>query len=109
MVSSIESVESLEGSHQLVTSFSVEVFPEGLQAEQKNGGWREALENELNEKNSEGHHITTGSKYLVGSSSSQNCNSKYPTLMVVSETWTQQVLIDQLFSVPKRLTLARML
>ena len=33
--------------------------------EQKIGGWREALENELNLKDSEAYHRPTGSKYLV--------------------------------------------
>ena len=45
MVSSIESLERLEHSHELVTSLSVQVFPGALQTEQKVGGWREALEN----------------------------------------------------------------
>ena len=38
MVSSIESLERLEHSHELVTSLSVQVFPEALQTEQKVGG-----------------------------------------------------------------------
>ena len=45
MVSSIESLERLERSHELVTSLSVHVFPGALQTEQKVGGWREALKN----------------------------------------------------------------
>ena len=48
LTSSIESLERLERSHELVTSLSVEVFPGALQTEQKIGGWREALENETN-------------------------------------------------------------
>ena len=99
MTSSIESLERLELAHELVTSLSVEVFPGALQTEQKIGGWREALENEMNLKDSEDYHKPTGSKYLVGSSSAPLCNSTYPTLMVVMDARTQQVLIDQLFSV----------
>ena len=68
MTSSIESLERLELAHELVTSFSVEIFPGALQTEQKIGGWREALENEMNLKDSEAYHSPTGSKYLVGSS-----------------------------------------
>ena len=101
MTSSIESLERLERAHELVTSLSVEVFPGALQTEQKIGGWREALENEMNLKDSEAYHKPTGSKYLVGSSSAPYCSSRYPTHMVVMDVRTQQVLIDQLFSVPK--------
>ena len=56
MTSSIESLERLERAHGLVTSLSVEVFPGALQTEQKIGGWREALENEMNLKDSEAYH-----------------------------------------------------
>ena len=108
MTSSIESLERLERAHELVTSLSVEVFPGALQTEQKIGGWREALENEMNLKDSEAYHKSTGSKYLVGSSSAPYCSSIYPTHMVVMDARTQQVLIDQLFSVPKCVRLARM-
>ena len=58
-------------------------------------------------KDSEDQHRPTGSKYLVESSSARYCNSKYPTQMVVPDWRTQQVLIDQFFSVPKSLRLAR--
>ena len=101
MMTSIESLERLERAHEVVTSLSVEVFPGALQTEQKIGGWREILENEMNLKDSEAYHKPTGSKYLVGSSSAPYCNSRYPTHMVVTDARTQQVLIDQLFSVPK--------
>ena len=106
--SSIESLERLERAHGLVTSLSVEVFPGALQMEQKTGGWREALENEMNLKDSEAYHRPTGSKYLVGSSSAPYCNCKNPTLMVMMDARTQQVLVDQLFSVPKCVRWARM-
>ena len=86
----------------------MEVSPGALQTEQKIGGWREALENEMNLKDSEAYHKPTGSKYLVGSSSAPYCNSRYPTHMVVMDARTQQVLNDQLFSVPKCVRLARM-
>ena len=106
MTSSIESLERLERAHELVTSLSVEVLPGALQTEQKIGGWREALENEMSLKDSEAYH--SGSKYLVGSSSAPYCNSRYPTHMVVMDARTQQVLVGQLFSVPKCVRLARM-
>ena len=108
MTSSIESLERLERAHELVKSLSVEVFPGALQTEQKIGGWREALENEMNLKDSEAYHRPAASRYLVGSSSAPYCNSRYPTHMVVMDARTQQVLVDQLFSVPKCVRLARM-
>ena len=108
MTSSIESLERLERAHGLVTSLSVEVFPGVLQTEQKIGGWQEALENEMNLKDSETYHRPTGSKYWVGSSSAPYCNSRYPTHLMVKDARTQQVLVDQLSSVPKCVRLARM-
>ena len=105
MTSSIESLERLERAHELVTSLSVEVIPGALQTKQKIGGWREALENEMNWKDSEAYHRPTGSKCLVGSSSAPYCN---PTHMVVIDARTHQVLVDQLLSVPKWVRLARM-
>ena len=56
ITSSIESLERLERAHRLVTSLSVKVIPGALQSEQKIGGWREALENEKNLKDSEAYH-----------------------------------------------------
>ena len=38
VVSSIESLERLERSHELVTSLGVEVFPVALETERKTGG-----------------------------------------------------------------------
>ena len=108
MTSSIESLVSLERAHELVTSLSVEVFPGALRTEQKIGSWRESLENEMNLKHSEGYHKTVGSKYLVVSSGALYCKCKYPTHPVVIDARTQHRLIDQLFSVPKCVRLARM-
>ena len=108
MTSSIESLERLERAHGLVTFLSVEVFPGALQTEQKIGGWREALENEMKLKDSDAYHRPAGSKYLVASSSAPYCNSRYPTHMLVMDAKTQQVLVDQIFSVPKCVRLARM-
>ena len=99
LTSSIESLERLEHAHGLVTSLRVEVFP---------GALREVLENEMKLKDIEAYHRPTGSKYLVGSSSAPYFNSRYPTHMVVMDARTQQVLVDQLFSVPKCVRLARM-
>ena len=108
MVSSIESLDRLERAHELATSLSVEVFPGAIQTEQKNGSWRDALETEMNLKYNMGYQKTVGLKYLVGSSAAPDCNSKYPTHMVVVDARTQHRLIDQLFSLPKCVRLSRM-
>ena len=108
MISSIEFLEGLERAHEQVTSLSEEVFPGALQTEQKIGSWREALENKMNLKHSEEYHKTSGSKYVVVSSAASDCNSKYPTHLVVIDARTQHRLIDQLFSVPKCVRLSRM-
>ena len=62
----------------------------------------------MNLKETEAYHRPTVSKYLVGSNSAPYCNSRYPTHMVVMDARTQQVLVDQFFSVPKCVRLARM-
>ena len=108
MTSSIESLKRLKRAHGLVSSLSVEVFPGALQTEQKDGGWREALENEMNLNDSEAYHRPTGSKVLVSSSSAPYCDSKYLTHMVVMDVKTQQLLVDLLFSKPKCVMLATM-
>ena len=84
------------------------MFPGALQTEQKIRGWREALENKMNLKDNEAYHRPTGSKDLVCSSSAPYCNSRYPTHIVVMDTRTQQVLVDQLVSVSKCVRLVRM-
>ena len=101
-------MERLELAHELFTSLSVEVFPGALQTEQKNGGWRDALENEMNLKDRKADHRPSCSKYLMSSSSAPYFNSKQLTHMVVLDERTEQVMIDQFFSVPKCVRLARM-
>ena len=93
VTSSIESLERLERAHELVTALSVEVVPGSLQTEQKIGSWREALEV---------YHKTAGSKYLVGSTSSPYCNSKYPTHLVVVNFRKEHRLIDHFFGAQVR-------
>ena len=75
----------------------MKLFPGALQ--EKIGGIRELFEDEMNLKDSEGHHRPAGSKYLMGSSSAPYCISKYPTHMVVLDARIQQVLIGQVFRV----------
>ena len=49
-----------------MTTLCVKVFPGALPKEQKIGCWRAALEKEIYIKQSEGHHRSAGSKYMVG-------------------------------------------
>ena len=62
----------------------------------------------MNLKHSKGYHKTVGSKYLVGSRSAPNCNSKYPTHVVVVDVKTQHRWIYEFFSVPECLRLSMM-
>ena len=87
MISSIESLEHLERTHELVTSLRVEMLPGSLQTKQKIESWLEALENEMNLKHSMGYHKTVGLKYLVGSSAAPFCNSKCRRLLVVVDAF----------------------
>ena len=52
----------------MVTAISVEVFPGVLQTKQKHTGkWREAIEVEMNIRESENYRRPSGARYLVGS------------------------------------------
>ena len=54
MFGSLESLLNLEQKHEIVTAISVEVFPGVLQTEQNCiGKWREAIEAEMNIRQSE--------------------------------------------------------
>ena len=74
MKSSIESLERLERAHGLVTSLSVEVFPGAPKTEQKIGGWREALENEMNLKDSDAYHRPTGPPKILRRDDACTCD-----------------------------------
>ena len=68
MFGSLESLLNLEQKHEIVTTIRVEVFPGLLQTEQKYiGKWREAIEGEMNIRQSETYRRPTGARYLVGS------------------------------------------
>ena len=76
MVNLIESLKRLKRAHEWSQS-----LVGNCSLEQKIGVWQDALENEMNLKDSEAYRRPAGSKYLVGSSSAAYCNSKY------SHTW----------------------
>ena len=81
---SLESQLNLEQKHDMFTAISVEVFPGDLQTEQKHiGKWREAIEAEM-------------------------CRSRYPVHFVAVDVKSTRTIVDQAFSVPKCVRLARM-
>ena len=109
MFGSLESLLNLEQKHEMVTAISVEVFPGVLQTEQKhNGKWKEAIEAEMNIRHSETYRRPSGARYLVGSTLAPMCKSRYPVPFVAVVDKSTKTIVDQAFSVPKCVRLARM-
>ena len=109
MIGSLESLLNLEQKHEMVTAISVEVFPGVLQTEQKYiGKWREAIETEMNIRHSETYCRPSGARYLVGSTLAPMCRSRYPVHFVAVDVKSTRTIVDQAFSVPKCVRLARM-
>ena len=109
MFGSLESLLNLEQKHEMVTAISVEVFPGVLQTEQKQiGKWREAIEVEMNILHSETYRRPPGARYLVGSNLDPMCKSRYPVHFVAVDVKSTRTIVDQAFSVPKCVRLARM-
>ena len=93
----------------MVTTISVEVFPGVLQTEQKYiGNWIEAIEAEMRIRHSETYRSPTGARYLVGSILAPMCKSRYPMHFVAVDAKSTRTIVDQAFSVPKCVRLARM-
>ena len=109
MFGSLESLLNLEQRHEMVTAISVEVFPRVQQTEQKYiGKWREAIETEMNIRYSETYCRPPGARYLVGSTLAPMCKSRYPVHFVAVDVKSTRTIVDQAFSVPKCVRLARM-
>ena len=105
----LESLLNLEQKHEMVTAISVEVFPGVLQTEQKHiGRWREAVEAEMNFRQGETYRRPSGARYLVGSTLVPMCKSRYPVHFVAVDVRSTRTIVDQAFSVPKWIRLARM-
>ena len=93
----------------MVLAISVEVFPGVLQTEQKHiGKWREAIEAEMNIRHNEIYRKPSGARYLVGSTLAPICKSRYPVHFVAVDMKSTRTILDQAFSVPKCVRLARM-
>ena len=109
MFDSLESLLNLEQKLEIVTTISVEVFAGILQTEQKHiGKWREAIEVEMNIRYSETYRRPTRARFLVGSTLAPMCKSRYPVHFVAVDVKSTRTIVDQAFSVPKCVRLARM-
>ena len=87
---------------------SVDVLPGVLQTEQTHiGKWREAIEMEMNIRQSETCCRLSGSRYLVGFTMARMCKSQNPVYFVVVDIRSTRTVVDQAFSVVKSVRLAR--
>ena len=106
---SLQSLEMLESEHHLVTALSVESWPGALQTTQKHiRGWKIGLEVEMGFPVSEAYGLPVNAKSLVGSVMANVCGSHYRLHMAMVEVSSQRILVDEAFSVPKCVRLARM-
>ena len=109
MFGSLESLLNLEQKHEMITTISVQVFPGVLQTEQKYiGKWREAIEAEMNIWHSETYRRQTGARFLVEPTIAPMCKSRYRVHFVAVDVKSTRTIVDQSFSVPKCVRLARM-
>ena len=110
MFGSLESLLNPEQKHEIVTAISVGVFPGVLQTEQEQkhiGKWREAIEAEMNIRHSEIYRRPSGARYLLGSTLAPMCKSRYPVHFVAVDVKSTRTIVDQAFSLPKCVGLAR--
>ena len=109
MLGSLESLLNLEQKHEMVTAISVEVFPGVLQTDQKYiGKSKDAIEAEKNIRQSEAYRRPSGARYLVRSTLAPMGRSRYPLHFVAKDVKSTRTIVDQGFSVPKCVRLARM-
>ena len=72
------------------------------------GKWREAIEAEMNIQQSETYPRPSGARYLVGSKLAPMCKNRYPVQFVAVDVKSTRKIMDQAFSVPKWVRLARL-
>ena len=100
---------NLKQKLEIVTAISVEVFPGVLQTEQKHiGKWREAINVEVNIRQSEIFRGPSGARYLVGSMLPSMCKRRYPVHLEAVIVMSTRTIVDQAFSVLKCVRLARL-
>ena len=66
------------------------------------------IETEMNIRHSETYRRPSGARYLVGSTLAPMCKSRYPVHFVAADVKSTRTIVDQAFSVPKCVRLARM-
>ena len=80
-----------------------------LQTERKHiGKWREAIEAEMKIRLSETYRRPSEARYLVGSTLAPMCKSRYPVHFVAVDEKSTRAIVDQTFSAPECVRLARM-
>ena len=62
----------------------------------------------MNIQHSETYRRPTGARYFVGSTLAPMCKSRYPVHFVAVDVKSTRTIVDQAFSVPKCVRLARM-
>ena len=72
------------------------------------GKWREAIEVEMNIRQSETYRRPSGARYLVESTLAPMCESRCPEHFVALDVKSTETIVDQAFSVPKCVRFARM-
>ena len=109
MFTSLESLLNLAQKLEMVRAIGVEVFLGMLQTEQKHRGrWREAIVVEMKIRQSETYRRPSGARLLVGSTMVPMCKNRYPVHVVAVDVKSTRTIVDQTFSVPKCVKLARM-
>ena len=69
---------------------------------------KEAIEAEMKIRQSEAYRSNSGAQFLVGWTLVPMCRSRYPVHFVTVEVKSTRTIVDQAFSVPKCVRLARM-
>ena len=109
MLCSLESLLNLEQNHEMVTAISVDIFPGVLQTKQKYiEKWREVIEAKMNIRQSETYRRPSGVRYLAGLTLDPICKSRYTVHFVAVDVRSTRTIMDQSFSLPKFVRLARM-
>ena len=81
------------------------MFPGVLQTEQKNiAEWSEAIEAELNIRQSEAYRRPSGARYLLGLTLAQMGKNRYAVHFVTVDVNITRTIVDQTFSVSNKIS-----
>ena len=108
MFNSLGSFMNSEQKHDMVKAISVQVFSGVHQTKEKHvGNRREAIEVGMDIRQSGTYRRPSEAGCLEGSTLAQMCKSRYPFYFVAVDVKSRNRIVDQAFSVPKFLRLAR--